>query len=1092
MANPRQRRKQRSSTHRAVSHSRHAQTHLKKMPPIRGPFSSTLTKVWDRKKTVKQNYAALGLAHTLNPSAAGGVEPTEGSKEAGPTPSIPKGHGRILRDADGKIVGVELEEEQEPESVTLATEDKWIGSGKTKSTSGGIAHELEQLVAGANPGAGPRHPSRLEVAYLQRLVDKHGSDILLMARDRKLNPEQRTVGELKRALRRCGFALEAISTASQSKDRRYKKLELPHATPMPPRATTQATISRSNNPSTRSVSAPYRRPSGQPKSTRQQYSACGACRMRRVRCDLKDLPVANGPHPTCSNCLERGLKCDEFADVKAVKLLRRGRRLQQVEQIYGKGAPVDDSATIPLPLAARLPSIIPQLKPEFFASSFWAWFSAQRPILDPTEIPARFFAHSKGTHSLGNEGKILMHLLVVWAASFGIDESGTPETEELRPSSASGEDHSTVTSRPSSTLIAEGTRAERKNRTEAMVQEILALIDSHGVMRRPTWDGVRVLLLILPLMEDISISPLDRRCMYEATLNQAAACALSGGASMSLHSFPHASDDSIVRARILWYAYMHEGITTGMRGGRFILTEDDIQSFQSTIPTFGFNLGTNSPLPSPVSPSFPPHSSLPLSIPHRLIHPQSSHPQLGSPLRAYMNTVDIFSIPLELSAVCRRVYVVLTGPRAARQAQEGGGIDAEGMRNIWDGLEQCWEDFESLRCRTDLDEESYLFITAWQIYIFECHNIIRETLKQYSMHSADAALYATPPHSAGRGATFLPPHQLHAIASRKCLRLLPAVLSLLRSHFGRGNQSIFAWDAGLVRDGCFFVGFLCATIDNDAQEFVVENREFMHPDMEGIRSTLDTEEGIRLSLAVLKEMAWAFSKSEEREDTVRRIWDDKKKRKLEQQHAAAAAHHGYDMDYHAPPPPTAYSDQSSSYSSFPPKWVSDVDPTSHLPLILGDRPILPPLSLLNHGASPRPGPLDSAPSTGYSIDGSGARGSGWPTYTPPGTATSGTSTSTGVSSNGSPIFPSVNAGDMPQFKTEADTTNPFFHMTRDLDHFSFNSPVTVRDGTECYGAPTGLLNPVSGAVFDAAVLTHSDHDDMDACGQFGEACPLYH
>ena len=75
--------------------------------------------------------------------------------------------------------------------------------------------------------------------------------------------------------------------------------------------------------------APYaRRPAGQPKSSRQQFSACGACRMRRcvtlsfpgpgptetcsfsVRCDLKDLPVgAAGPHPACSNCKERNINC---------------------------------------------------------------------------------------------------------------------------------------------------------------------------------------------------------------------------------------------------------------------------------------------------------------------------------------------------------------------------------------------------------------------------------------------------------------------------------------------------------------------------------------------------------------------------------------------------------------------------------------------------------------------------------------------------------------------------------------------------------------------------------------------------------------
>ncbi len=71
-----------------------------------------------------------------------------------------------------------------------------------------------------------------------------------------------------------------------------------------------------------------------------------------MRCDLKDLPFSSsGTQPQCSNCKERGLKCvsvfspcsiysvllillsDEFAEVKAVKLLRRGRRLQQVEYV---------------------------------------------------------------------------------------------------------------------------------------------------------------------------------------------------------------------------------------------------------------------------------------------------------------------------------------------------------------------------------------------------------------------------------------------------------------------------------------------------------------------------------------------------------------------------------------------------------------------------------------------------------------------------------------------------------------------------------------------------------------------------------------
>lgn len=72
-----------------------------------------------------------------------------------------------------------------------------------------------------------------------------------------------------------------------------------------------------------------RRPSGQPKSGRKQYTACGACRMRRyvsisgityrifriltlsfrVRCDLKDLQAKGEMPRGCSNCLQRGLNC---------------------------------------------------------------------------------------------------------------------------------------------------------------------------------------------------------------------------------------------------------------------------------------------------------------------------------------------------------------------------------------------------------------------------------------------------------------------------------------------------------------------------------------------------------------------------------------------------------------------------------------------------------------------------------------------------------------------------------------------------------------------------------------------------------------
>jgi hypothetical protein len=89
-------------------------------------------------------------------------------------------------------------------------------------------------------------------------------------------------------------------------------------------------------------------------------------------------------------------------------------------------------------------------------------------------------------------------LFVVWAASFGVNEYGgedildphsptMPEGPKFSPDSDDG--------------LSDPTRRARALRVETMVKEILSLIDVHGLLRRPTWDGVRVLLLILPLTQ---------------------------------------------------------------------------------------------------------------------------------------------------------------------------------------------------------------------------------------------------------------------------------------------------------------------------------------------------------------------------------------------------------------------------------------------------------------------------------------------------------------------------------------------------------------------------------------------------------------
>jgi nucleolar protein 16 len=64
---------------------------------------------------------------------------------------------------------------------------------------------LEQLSSASGSSIGLRHASAGEISYLSRLMARHGKDVEGMARDRRLNWEQRTAGELLRGLRRTGL-----------------------------------------------------------------------------------------------------------------------------------------------------------------------------------------------------------------------------------------------------------------------------------------------------------------------------------------------------------------------------------------------------------------------------------------------------------------------------------------------------------------------------------------------------------------------------------------------------------------------------------------------------------------------------------------------------------------------------------------------------------------------------------------------------------------------------------------------------------------------------------------------------------------------
>lgn len=95
------------------------------------------------------------------------------------------------------------------------------------------------------------------------------------------------------------------------------------------------------------------------------------------------------------------------------------------------------------------------------------------------EFCNRYYEFCKGhKDQLQTAGQLVALILVIWAASFGVNEYGVEELYDNQ-----------------------GNPKRRRDRINEMVQEALFLIDIHGILRKPSWDGVRALLLILPLTQ---------------------------------------------------------------------------------------------------------------------------------------------------------------------------------------------------------------------------------------------------------------------------------------------------------------------------------------------------------------------------------------------------------------------------------------------------------------------------------------------------------------------------------------------------------------------------------------------------------------
>lgn len=557
-----------------------------------------------------------------------------------------------------------------------------------------------------------------------------------------------------------------------------------------------------------------------------------------------------GQHPPCSNCQERGLKCvDEFAEVKAVKMLRRGRRLQQVEAVYGKTSPDESS----LHSVVTPPSVTPRIRPEFFESSFFRRFHIQRPILEPVEFRERFTDSLSNPNALSIPGQLICLVLVIWAASFGVDEYGREDMLE-----------GVADSQPRPELVRD------------MLQELLYLIDIHGVLRKPSWDGVRLLFLLLPLTQELQ-SPAERLVMHETALIHAQTLC-SPSSSLPVRSTMGDYIDAVIKARVFWHGYMLDGVTSGLRGGRLMMNHDDLIEFEATLP------------PRPDGSS-------------------------GSAVYALAHTYA--AVPIRISGVCRQVHASLTGPKARRALL----VDEESLNYTWKMLDRCWKELDELRQYGTGDlvdvEDIERFINAWQIKIFECHNLIREALKQ-RLGPSDSYVSSSGPETSRVRNDII---RLHDNARSRCHSVVRNVVTIIQRNLG---TSFFQFDAALVRDGCFFAGFLLAGESGSKAE-------------------------VDICLQALREIRWIFSKSEERMQTVRMVWESRIAQLRGQERSNPSSPSGDSFEQ------LLGADYSFSRRN-PPRSASN-----------------PPLALLSMSSLPTP---SSAPNTAYTDDG------GWPTTTP--------------------------------------------------------------------------------------------------------------
>ncbi|KAI9168456.1 Nucleolar protein 16 [Blastocladiella emersonii ATCC 22665] len=192
------------------------QKHYKAKPVVH----PIIAKAWDKKKTVKENYAAIGLALSVNSDHAAPKPVLEGdaataAAAAAPAPTLITAGGKkipltdmaatlnpgvvvqaakVRRAADGSVEGYDMDNLDAMDGGLDAVLQR-AADAKPKSAT------VQELIKFARSGRGHfKLPSTGELDWLHALTEKHGEDVMAMVRDKKLNPYQHTPGQLRRKL----------------------------------------------------------------------------------------------------------------------------------------------------------------------------------------------------------------------------------------------------------------------------------------------------------------------------------------------------------------------------------------------------------------------------------------------------------------------------------------------------------------------------------------------------------------------------------------------------------------------------------------------------------------------------------------------------------------------------------------------------------------------------------------------------------------------------------------------------------------------------------------------------------------------------